>query len=566
MEAMLGGRASYITFFLATAASATYGGFGPGLFSTVLGGLLANSLVIPVSGPFRSGTTREYLELALFVAVGGLISYLAGRLQDATLHQNALRILFQQTLTSVGDGIISTDEQQRVLLMNPVAENLTGWSQQEARGRPLADVFRIFREGSDEPAEIPFATILRTGQVAGLANHTELVHRDGRRIPVDDSAAPIRDEQGRIAGAVLVFRDVTARRQAERGLQGAERRSRAMLESITDAFFLLDHEWRYAEMNSAAERLLGGGLTGKNHWEQHPETLGTEAETLYRKAMRDGVPVRFEYHAGSSNRWFDVSAYPSPEGLAVYIREITEGKRTEQEMRRLNENLTHFTFAASHDLREPLRMVTLYAQQLQRRLGGRLDDEEKEFVQQIIAGAERMGRLVDGLLEFFRSTEIDESGASPVETGPALREALDNLRAAIQESQAEITHDDLPAVLATHTPLCQLLQNLVGNAIKYRKPRTRPVIHVRARREGSYQVIAVSDNGIGIAPEYQERIFEPFKRLHGQEIAGAGIGLATCKRIVEQLGGKLWLESREGEGSTFYFSLRAAGDGHIRSE
>jgi light-regulated signal transduction histidine kinase (bacteriophytochrome) len=301
-------------------------------------------------------------------------------------------------------------------------------------------------------------------------------------------------------------------------------------------------------------------LLGRVHWEVHPSRIGTPAEAFFRKAMAEGVAVHFESHYEPADLWFDVSACPSREGLAIYSRDITDRKRGEAARLRLNEDLKQFTFAATHDVREPLRMITTSIQLLQRKFGHELREQAKEYLANAVNGAQRISSFLDSLPEFSRVADVDSAESSTVDSELAFKEAIDNLQIAVAEEHATITHNRLPAVIGNSGHICQLFQNLVGNAMKYHAANTPPQIHVSVRREGPQYVFAVRDNGIGIAPEYHSQIFVPFKRLHGSEIDGSGIGLATCKRIVERYGGRIWVHSNEGEGSTFYFSLSAADD------
>jgi PAS domain S-box-containing protein len=565
MAAVLGEKAPYVTFFLATAVSAMYGGFGPGMLTTLLGAILAGIYVVPPHNSLAFSEASDYVGLSLFVGVAGFMSYQAGRLIKATQRANALRELFQQTLASIGDGVVSTDEEKRVRLLNPVAEQLTGWSQAKARGRPVEEVFRIVKEGSEDPVQNPIEKVLETGRIVGLAHRTELLTRDGGRVPIDDVGAPIKDGKGAIAGAVLVFRDITERRTAEIALQNAERRSREILESMKDGFVLLDRDWRIVGLNSATERLVGRSreaLIGTNHWEEFPDTVGTAIEVSYRRCVTDRTPVHFEFNHEAWDRWFEIDAYPSGDELAVYFRDTTERKQSEAALRRLNEDLKQFTFAATHDLREPLRMITVYAQMLQRRLDEQLDEPSRSYIDQVIKGGERASRLIDGLLEFSRLGEVEEAKPGRVSAEAALDEALSDLQIAITESRAIIRREALPDVIADAVHLCQLFQNLVGNAIKYRKPGTVPEVRIHARRDGANCLFSVQDNGVGIDPRHFARIFVPFKRLHGLEVAGTGIGLATCQRIVERYKGRIWIESETGNGSTFYFTLPSADAVH----
>jgi len=559
MVPALGAKAPYLTFFAATAASAVIGGAGPGIVTTILGALLAVSFIVP--GGFRFAGVDEYLGLARFMVGGVVISYLTGRLTEAKRHEVELRQYFRQTLLSIGDAVISTGDDKRVLLMNRTAEELTGWPLAEAKGKSIEEVFRVVQEGSDPPIALPIERTLNTSTPAGLASRMELITRTGNRIPIEDAGAAIRDEHGVSAGIVFVFRDISPRREAERRLEDSERRSRVILESIMDSFGLLDTEWRIAYVNPAAEKMTGRlahELIGKNLWEVYPGALGTVIESSFRRARAERTPVSFENYYEHWNRWFDTSAYPSDIGLSVYFRDITERKRSEQALQRLNEDLKQFTYAATHDLREPLRMMTVNAQMLQRKLAPQLDQDSGRYVADIVSSGKRISRLIDALLQFSRIGETGETVPAPVNAEAALREALQDLQIVIGEAHAAVAHSKLPNVMADHGHVRRLFQNLVGNAIKYRKANVRPDIHVSSKREGDQWVFSVQDNGIGIDPEHYDQIFVPFKRLHGPEIGGSGIGLATCKRIVELYGGRIWVESHPQNGSVFCFSLRAA--------
>jgi chemotaxis family two-component system sensor kinase Cph1 len=225
------------------------------------------------------------------------------------------------------------------------------------------------------------------------------------------------------------------------------------------------------------------------------------------------------------------------------------------ELARSNAELQQFAYVASHDLQEPLRMIGSYTQLLEKRYGEKLDQDAREFMDFIVDGATRMKQLIEDLLAYSR---IGTRGKDlrTVQSQVALDKALVNLRAAVQASGASITHDALPEVQADETQLVQLLQNLVGNAIKFRKKEQPLVVRVGAEDAGSEWHFSVSDNGIGIEPQYFERIFMVFQRLHARdEYAGTGIGLAICKKVADRHGGRLWVESGFGKGSTFHFTF-----------
>jgi signal transduction histidine kinase len=246
--------------------------------------------------------------------------------------------------------------------------------------------------------------------------------------------------------------------------------------------------------------------------------------------------------------------------------EVAERERAERELQRYsaelersNQELQHFAYVASHDLQEPLRMVTSYVQLLQHRYRDQLDKDAHDFITYAVDGAVRMKALIQGLLAYSR---VGTSGKpfESINSQDILDGTLLNLKMAIEENKAVVTHDSLPVVTADRTQLGQVFQNLIGNAIKFRGP-DRPEIHIGAERQNGEWIFAVRDNGIGIDPQYADRIFIIFQRLHTQEkYPGTGIGLAVCKRIVERHGGRIWVDSEPGQGSTFYFTVLESKD------
>jgi light-regulated signal transduction histidine kinase (bacteriophytochrome) len=232
--------------------------------------------------------------------------------------------------------------------------------------------------------------------------------------------------------------------------------------------------------------------------------------------------------------------------------------RKAQELARSNAELEQFAYVASHDLQEPLRMVSSYTQLIVRRYGERLDSDGKEFMDFIVDGAARMKQLIEDLLAYSRvGTRGKELKATDCEV--VLQKALTNLRATVEASSALVTHDPLPTIEADATQLVQLFQNLIGNAIKFRGTNA-PCVHVSAKEQDDAWLFGVEDNGIGIDPQYSERIFMVFQRLHNKaEYPGTGIGLAICKKVIDRHGGRIWVESKSDSGSNFYFTLPKTG-------
>jgi light-regulated signal transduction histidine kinase (bacteriophytochrome) len=242
-------------------------------------------------------------------------------------------------------------------------------------------------------------------------------------------------------------------------------------------------------------------------------------------------------------------------GIVIENNELLQSSvRAAAELRRSNKELEQFAYVASHDLQEPLRMVTGYTQLLAKRYGDNLDQKAKEYIGFAVDGAKRMQGLIEDLLTYSRVGSRGEAFAS-TNCEAVLGKTLAGLQIAIRECGARVTHDPLPTVIGDDLQLGQLFQNLLGNAIKYRNSEA-PQVHVSCKQETEQWTFAVQDNGIGIEPQYRERIFQIFQRLHTrEEYEGSGIGLAVCKKIVERHGGQIWVESEVGKGSTFYFTL-----------
>jgi PAS domain S-box-containing protein len=243
-------------------------------------------------------------------------------------------------------------------------------------------------------------------------------------------------------------------------------------------------------------------------------------------------------------------------GFAKVTRDATERRNLEQQLERSNDELQRFAYTVSHDLQEPLRTIRSYAELLSRRYGDKLDQDAGEFITFMMDAAGRMTQLLKDLLTYSQAGRPDRTLPEPAASANILQWAIMNVDRLAKETGATITYDPLPMVEADQTQLSQVFQNLLGNAIKYRSSDP-PAIHISATRVDDLYEFAVRDNGIGVDPEHHDRIFGVFKRLHGKEVPGTGIGLAICRKIIESHGGRIWIESDVGKGSTVKFTLRA---------
>ena len=238
-------------------------------------------------------------------------------------------------------------------------------------------------------------------------------------------------------------------------------------------------------------------------------------------------------------------------------KKAEELKRTQKELKSSNKELEHFAYAASHDLKEPLRMIGTYTQLIQKRIGADLDSSSKEYMFFVVDGVKRMQNLLDDLLEYSRLGK--NTNFKNNDLNKTLLLVMNNLMLQMKETKATIYTNNLPVIYSSSTEMMQLLQNIISNGLKFQAPNVTPEITIKSQDKNDYHLISISDNGIGISEENQQKVFAMFERLHSKtEYAGTGIGLSTCKKIVNNLGGKIWLNSKEGQGTTFYFTLPKA--------
>ena len=365
-----------------------------------------------------------------------------------------------------------------------------------------------------------------------------------------------------------------------------------LMESIPDHIYFKDRESRFIRINPAMAKVFKlndpAEAIGKTDFDFFAREHAQQAFDDEQRIIRTGEPLvgreEKETWPDGSVTWVSTSkeALRDENGNIIgtfgISRDITARKRIEnalaekaQELARSNTELEQFAYVASHDLQEPLRMIASYLQLLARRCEDKLDADGREFLAYAVDGAKRMQNLIN---DFLMLSRVGRQAGSFTWTdcSEALQQALSQLKVAIDDSRASITHSPLPKLMCDGVQLTQLLQNLIGNAIKFRRPEQPPQIHISAQLSKTAPVgvggsvttewlFAVRDNGIGIEKQYFERIFIIFQRLHAREqYPGTGIGLAVCKKIVERHGGRIWCESEPGHGATFYFTVPHPGE------
>lgn len=338
------------------------------------------------------------------------------------------------------------------------------------------------------------------------------------------------------------------------------------------AMFTLDPRGVLTSWNAGVERLLG--YTEPEWLGQHaciiftPEEKAREVcEAEMQKALEAGSATDIRWHRRKDGSEFFANGFMNALhddsgaliGYAKVMSDETARKQLQDSLTESNAALEQFAYVASHDMQEPLRTMSNFAQLLTNKYSGKLDPEADQLLEFIVDASQRMSALIRDLLEYARAA-TEEGRPASVALDEDFEAALTHLTQAIEESGGSVTHDPLPTVQVDRGQMVRLFQNLVGNALKYHKPGDPPKIHVSAEQKDKDWVISVQDNGIGFDPQHANRIFAPFKRLHpAGEYSGTGVGLAICRRIVEAQGGRIWAESRPGEGSVFRFTLPVEG-------
>jgi PAS domain S-box-containing protein len=470
-------------------------------------------------------------------------------------------------------GILLVDGSGEVSAWSLSAERILGYPESDVLGRSWSTVL-----AADPDARSALERLAATAADGGVAeDEVGLVRHDGALLPARITATAMQEGSGGEPLFGVTIRDLSERRAMEAALRDAQARFDGIISISTDAIVSVDEGQRIVFFNQGAEQTFGYGAE---------EVIGMPLEMLIPQRFRDDhhqevsgfgrSPVRARRmgeRGQISGLRKDGEEFPAEASISRYmlggkriftavLRDSTERQRTEEalarqaaELARSNSDLEQFAYVASHDLQEPLRMVASYTQLLGRRYADRLDDDAREFIGYAVDGVTRMQSLINDLLAYSRvGTRGDEFAET--DTSAVLARVLATLGAAIEENDAVVSFDALPTIRADAGQLAQLFQNLIANAIKFRRPEVAPRVHIGAERQERGWLFSVRDNGIGIGPEYADRIFVIFQRLHSRsEYPGTGIGLSICKKIVERHGGEIRMESTPGEGTTFLFDI-----------
>jgi PAS domain S-box-containing protein len=477
------------------------------------------------------------------------------------------QLLLQSIINSSDDAIISKTLLGIITSWNPGAEKILGYRADEMIGKHIDCIVPPHLRDEEK-------SIIENVTGKGLIHNfeTERVKKDGSIINVSLNISLIITPSGHIIGISKILRDITEQKRSEKIIEEANRERNIILESIGDGFFAVDKNWVVTYWNKIAETNLTvpkSSILGHKLWDVFSESIGSYSYLQYHKAMEEKSPVHFEDYFSPLERWFEISAYPSANGLSVYFKDITSRKLSElqsiamthdllqksKELAASNNELEQFAYVASHDMQEPLRMVTGFLSQLEKKYGDVIDDKGRQYIDFAMDGAKRMRRIILDLLEFSVIGRKEEQ-KEVVNLNELIQEIKTVYAKEIAEKDARVVSEELPVIQIEKSSVYRIFQNLIGNALKYSKEGTAPVIRIFSVPQNDYWEFGVSDNGIGIDKDYFDKIFVIFQRLNTDNKSGTGIGLAICKKIAEQHGGTIRVESVEGNGSTFYFTMK----------
>lgn len=551
----------------------------PYLASTTAGPVLRKAMLErrPVHAEYYAQPRQEWFEVDAFPSNGGLTLFSRSTTQRRKAEQDlqdAHRRLALH-LANTPLAVIEFSADFRLTLWSGQAERIFGWSSSEVVGKQIFDFNWVFE--ADATAIRRLMEKMQSGGSLQTVSRNRNYRKDGAVIECEWYNSSLVDSSGHIESVFSFVLDVTEQRRHQQALRESEERSRAIFDSAAVGMATCSlPEGRYTAVNAKmceitgypAEELKRLTYLDITHPEDRAENRRQFAELASglrpsfsmnkRYIRRDGrvIWVRATNALIRDENGAPLHAVGSIEDITAQVETEASLRAANEELIRANTDLEQFAYSASHDLKEPLRQVGIFAQLLQKRYGPTLDEDANAFLNNITGGAQRMEQLLSDLLNYTQTATQPGRPVEPVEVSEVFAEVKKNLATVIMQNDAAVLTEALPAVRVERAHLIQLFQNLVSNAIKYRSAESAPVIRIRASSEGAFWRFSIEDNGIGISADYHKQVFGLFKRLHASSAyPGTGIGLALCKRIVERYGGAIWVESEPGKGSTFFLTL-----------
>lgn len=473
-----------------------------------------------------------------------------------------LRVRFEAIYNKAQDAIMLTTPYGRIVQVNPAAAKILGFSVDELQQLSLDELMNR--------RDCPKTTLHAESRVdpGNQRGMVELRRKDQQLVICSFTLS-----ENILPGIHLyILTDITELENSRRQIEQQKQRVQSTLDSIGDAFFTVDNNWVITYWNRLAEerfKFARKYVCGRKMWDVFHTQPDSEYIPYYLEAMREKHSVYFEIYSERDYSWYEVSIYPNDLGLSVYIKDITSRKQAEEKLRELNiqldrkaialansnAELERFAYVASHDLQEPLRMVSSFLQLLQRKYRNQIDDVSSKYIDFAVDGAERMKQLINDLLEYSRIS-LQGYTIESVDMQEVMQEVMSLMTARIADYKAQVEIGEMPIIQANRTAMQQLLLNLVSNALKYHHKGEPPQVKITCEEHLLEWKFTVADRGIGIDKAFQEKIFIIFQRLHNrEEYAGTGIGLAICKKIVDHLNGRIWVESQAGLGSQFHVSI-----------
>ncbi len=495
--------------------------------------------------------------------------------------EERFRLIFDQS--PIGDTIIDLD--YHPLRVNNAFSNMLGYSKEEL----LSMEFMEYTHPEDLEDNLQQLQLLREGEIDYFEMEKRYIRKDGGIVWGHLYVSIVKNSSDEPLYILTKIEDITQRRQMQSAIQTSEEKYRTLYETMTQGVIHQDSTGRVISINPAAEEIMGlnfsfmNGETFNYHSkaihedgsdfpaENHPSMIALKTGKVVRNVVMGVFNTQKEKY-----NWININATPlfkpgdnKPFQVYITFEDITETIKahkllndTLDELKRSNTELEQFAYVASHDLQEPLRMVSSFTQLLERKYKDSLDAEGLEFINFAVDGSKRMQLLINDLLAYSRVHTKGEK-FEDVQLDEVFEDVLFNMEIPIEENNAIITKESLPIINADYSQMVQVFQNLISNAIKYRSQEA-PQIHVSSQKQDYEWQFSVKDNGIGINPDYYEQVFQIFRRLHTQdEYDGTGIGLAITKRIIERHDGNIWLESEPGQGSTFHFTIPDSLDNNM---